>query len=104
MNPPHHEIKHFYNTHYSATSDLARPQFQVRGQSVYATRFNKDQGHANLFPWFKIRGNKLIPTSHNPKGQGVSALPWYEIKGDQVHTTVHHPDGHKTFPVFEIKR
>jgi hypothetical protein len=90
----------FYNTSYSPTADASRPQFEVRGNAVYATSAHPNTAASKLLPWYEIRDNKLYTTAHNPEGH--KATPMFEIRGNNVHTTMHNP-GHTHLPVFHVR-
>lgn len=96
-----------YASRFGAARSL-RPQFQVRGDSIYVHPSNyaaarKTGGPVGTVaqPWFKVRGNKIYNTVYNPAGHSV--LPQYEIRSGKVFTTVHHPEGRSSRPVFKMR-
>ncbi len=93
-------MQHFYNTNYSNTHDTMRPQLEMRGDKIYATRYNATEG-SHALPWFEVRGDKIYSTTHNPQGHGLH--PWFEIKNNQVFQTEHHPEGRSHMPTFHIR-
>ncbi len=94
-------MKLYNNVHTSVTgADTVRPQFEVRGNSIYSTVHNQTAG-SRAMAWFEIKGNKVYNTTFHPEGHSV--LPQYEIRNNAVYTTVHHAEGIKHSPVFNIK-
>ena len=81
--------------------DTLHPQFEVRGNNVFATIYNREAAGKTTLPWFEIKGNNIHTTTYNPNGH--DARPMYEIRGDNVHTTIHNPN-HSHMAMFNIKR
>ncbi len=90
----------FYHTTYT-NKEVNHPQFEVRGDKVYATVHNKEAVGKLSQPWYEIKGNNIHSTAYNPQGHDVR--PMFQIAGDQVYTTVHNPH-HTNAAVFNIKK
>lgn len=90
-----------YNTNYSKTTDTLKPQFEIKGKSVYGTIHNTTEGSKSM-PWLEVRGNKMYNTAFHPAGRSIQ--PQYEIRGKSVYTTEYHPEGRSSLPVFNIKK
>lgn len=94
-------MKYFHQTRHGLVDkefDL-KPQFMTRGNSVFATIFNKTD--AKNVPIFTIRGNNLYPTSHHKAG--IQSQPIYKIIGQKVHSTIHNPEHKGSVAIFDIK-
>lgn len=76
-----------------------QPQFEVRGNEVYATRYNKEMGGGK--PVYVVRDGKWYPTEFHPGGKSPHAL--YETRGDKIHTTTFHPEHNASEHVFEVR-
>lgn len=90
-----------FNNNSSMPKDTVRPQFDIRGNSIYSTVHNPTEGIKSM-PWFKIKDNKIYNTTFNPNGHTLQ--PQYEIRNNSVYTTIHHPDGVSHMPVFYIEK
>ena len=89
----------FYNS-LASRKDTLHPQFEVRGDKVYPTMYNKEAGSKVALPWYQIKGNNIHATSFHPEGHNPA--PLYEIRGNDIHTTLYHP-AHQPLPVMHIR-
>lgn len=91
---------HFYAAPHMNTTHTMRPQFEVRGNKIYGTRYNEGVSQHHL-PQFEIRGDKVFSTVHNAAGKSLH--PWYQIRGSKVYQTHTHPEGHSAMASFHIR-
>ena len=77
----------------------ARPQFQVRGNAVYATQFNHDMPGGK--PLYTVKGGRWYTTSFHPDGKGVHAV--FQTRGENIHTTTFHPQHNPTMHVMTFR-
>lgn len=76
-----------------------KPQLEMRGNAVYATRYNTTASAAH--PLYTVHDNKMYSTEFHPDGKSAHAL--FEIRGDKVHTTSFHPEHNASQHVFELR-
>lgn len=109
MENPREPKQFVYHAKYGTGEHTAAPQFEIRGNQVFATKHNP---RFSPFAQFEIRGNgEWHPTIHHPdfaraqaeRPAGVAAEPWFRARSNAIHQTVGHPEGPRDRAAFEIR-
>ena len=95
------DIQYVHQAQYgnAGGTHLARPQYMIKGDSVYATPWNKIAPTEKAI--YNIRDGKWFATENHPDGKNFLAT--YEMHGDKIHTTSFHPEHNASQHVFEIR-
>lgn len=91
-----------YNSIFGGKEDITNPQYEVKGNKVYATIYNKAAPVKNrILPMYEIKGDNIHRTAFHPEGHSIA--PVYKIAGNNIHSTIHNSN-HIVMPTFHIKR